>query len=87
MAAKGGNRNLLVLPGDGIGPEVVGEAQRLIEWLDRRGMARFEIAEGPIGGASIDRAPVAPGADAEEILAEAGYDSGEIETFRAEGVI
>ena len=55
MAAKGANRKLLVLPGDGIGPEVVGEAQRLIEWLDRRGMARFEVSEGPIGGASIDR--------------------------------
>ena len=44
----------------------------------------FRLAHG---GASIDRAPVAPGADAEEILAEAGYDSGEIEAFRAEGVI
>ena len=55
MAATGANRNLLVLAGDGIGPEVVGEARRLIEWLDRRGMARFEVADGLIGGASIDQ--------------------------------
>ena len=55
MAVKGANRKLLVLPGDGIGPEVVGQAQRLIEWLERRDMARFDVAEGLIGGASIDR--------------------------------
>ena len=55
MAAKGANRKLLVLPGDGIGPEVMVQAQRLIDWLDRRGMARFEVEHGLIGGASIDR--------------------------------
>ena len=55
MAAKGANRKLLVLPGDGIGPEVMVQAQRLIEWLDRRGIARFEVEEGLIGGVSIDR--------------------------------
>jgi crotonobetainyl-CoA:carnitine CoA-transferase CaiB-like acyl-CoA transferase len=39
------------------------------------------------GGASSDRAPVAPGADAEEILGEAGYDVDEIVAFRTNGVI
>jgi crotonobetainyl-CoA:carnitine CoA-transferase CaiB-like acyl-CoA transferase len=39
------------------------------------------------GGASIDRAPVAPGADAEEILGEAGYSVDEIEAYRTDGVI
>ena len=44
----------------------------------------FRLAHG---GASIDRAPVAPGADAEEILGEAGYDVDEIVAFRTNGVI
>ncbi len=44
----------------------------------------FRLAHG---GASIDRAPVAPGADAEEILGEAGYSSDEIAAFRTDGVI
>jgi 3-isopropylmalate dehydrogenase len=55
MAAQGANHKLLVLPGDGIGPEVMGQTTRLIEWLDRRGMAQFEFEEAAIGGASIDR--------------------------------
>ncbi len=44
----------------------------------------FRLAHG---GASIDRAPVAPGADAEEILGEAGYDVDEIVAFRTNGAI
>jgi 3-isopropylmalate dehydrogenase len=30
---------LLLLPGDGIGPEVMGEVQRLIDWLNKRDRA------------------------------------------------
>lgn len=48
------NKKLLVLPGDGIGPEVVRETRRIIEWMERRRMASFEIAEGLVGGAAID---------------------------------
>ena len=29
---------LLLLPGDGIGPEVMGEVKRLIEWLNAQGI-------------------------------------------------
>ncbi|SVC73304.1 uncharacterized protein METZ01_LOCUS326158, partial [marine metagenome] len=32
----GKNKNLLVLPGDGIGPEVMGEVRRVLDWFDRR---------------------------------------------------
>ena len=32
---------LLLLPGDGIGPEVMGEVKRLIEWLNAQGIAHF----------------------------------------------
>jgi 3-isopropylmalate dehydrogenase len=45
---------LLLLPGDGIGPEVMGEAKRVIAWLEKRGIARFAIEEDPVGGAAYD---------------------------------
>ncbi|MBN9000912.1 MAG: 3-isopropylmalate dehydrogenase, partial [Rhizobiales bacterium] len=45
---------LLLLPGDGIGPEVMGEVKRLIGWLGAQGIAKFETEEGLVGGASYD---------------------------------
>ena len=33
--AKTNSRKLLLLPGDGIGPEVVKEAKKIIEWLNK----------------------------------------------------
>ncbi|HTZ72223.1 MAG TPA: 3-isopropylmalate dehydrogenase [Acetobacteraceae bacterium] len=47
-------RKILVLAGDGIGPEVMREARRLLDWLERRRGIRFEIEEDLVGGASID---------------------------------
>ena len=29
------NKKLLVLPGDGIGPEVMHETLRVVDWMDR----------------------------------------------------
>ncbi len=47
--------HLLVLPGDGIGPEVIAQARRVLDWFaTRRGLA-IEIEDGLIGGASHDR--------------------------------
>jgi 3-isopropylmalate dehydrogenase len=48
------NKRLLVLAGDGIGPEVMREVRRVIDWMARRRMVSFDIAEGLVGGASID---------------------------------
>ena len=48
------NKNLLVLPGDGIGPEVMCEVIRVIEWMDKRRAVNFNITEGKVGGSSID---------------------------------
>ncbi|MBE9606315.1 3-isopropylmalate dehydrogenase [Acetobacteraceae bacterium H6797] len=48
------NKRLLVLPGDGIGPEVMGEVRRVIEWMDRRRHVSFALEEGLVGGAAID---------------------------------
>ncbi len=52
--------NLLLLPGDGIGPEVMAEVKKVAAWLsDRRGL-HFEMEEDLVGGAAIDahRKPV-----------------------------
>jgi len=47
---------LILLPGDGIGPEVMGPA---IQLLDAVAPGEFEYEEHPFGGASIDRHGVA----------------------------
>jgi 3-isopropylmalate dehydrogenase len=48
------NKKLLVLPGDGIGPEVMGEVRRVIDWMDHRRAVSFDLEEDLVGGASID---------------------------------
>ncbi len=48
------NHKLLLLPGDGIGPEVMGEVQRLIDWLNKQGIASFETEQGLVGGSAYD---------------------------------
>ncbi len=48
------NKNLLILPGDGIGPEVMREVRRVIDWMDRRRAVTFDISEGLVGGCAID---------------------------------
>src|SRR5271165_4271930 len=45
---------LLLLPGDGIGPEVMAEVKRLIDWLNAKGIASFETEQGLVGGAAYD---------------------------------
>jgi 3-isopropylmalate dehydrogenase len=48
------NKKLLILPGDGIGPEVMREVRRVIDWMDRRRSVTFQIEEGLVGGAAIE---------------------------------
>ncbi len=48
------NKSLLFLPGDGIGPEVMAEARRVLAWLESDRALGFDIAEGLVGGASYD---------------------------------
>ena len=47
-------RKILLLPGDGIGLEVVGEVKKIIKWFNKKKSLDFEIDEDLIGGASID---------------------------------
>jgi len=46
--------SLLILPGDGIGPEVMAEVRRIIDWFgSKRGIA-FDVGEDLVGGAAYD---------------------------------
>jgi 3-isopropylmalate dehydrogenase len=48
-------RKILLLPGDGIGPEVIKEVRKILEWLNKNKSLDFEIDEGLIGGISYDK--------------------------------
>ncbi len=48
------NAHIALLPGDGIGPEVIGEARRTLEALAAQSGHRFTFEERPIGGRAID---------------------------------
>lgn len=48
-------RHILILPGDGIGPEVMAEVERLISWFNARSTTKFETSHDLIGGTSYDR--------------------------------
>ena len=48
-------RKILLLPGDGIGPEVVTEVKKIIEWLNKNKSLDFDIEEGLVGGAAYDK--------------------------------
>ncbi len=45
---------IAVLPGDGIGPEIVAEAVKVLRAVERRFGHRFEMKEYPVGGAAYD---------------------------------
>jgi len=46
--------NLLLLPGDGIGPEIMTEVKKVISWFNARGGDTFETDEGLVGGCAYD---------------------------------
>ncbi len=49
------NKTLLILSGDGIGPEVMTEVRRLIYRMGKARAVEFEEQDGLVGGCSIDR--------------------------------
>ena len=49
------NKTILLLPGDGIGPEVTRQAARIIDWFNKKRVASFAVSEGLVGGAAIDK--------------------------------
>ncbi len=48
------NPSLLILPGDGIGPEVMTQVRRVIEWYGAKRDLSFDISEDLVGGAAYD---------------------------------
>lgn len=48
------SKNVLILPGDGIGPEIVTEARRVLELVNAQDNLGLEITEALVGGAAID---------------------------------
>jgi 3-isopropylmalate dehydrogenase len=49
------NRKILSLPGDGIGPEVMRQVNRVAEYFDKKRIASFDITEDLVGGAAFDK--------------------------------
>ncbi|HHI82303.1 MAG TPA: 3-isopropylmalate dehydrogenase [Rhizobiales bacterium] len=64
-------KKLFLLPGDGIGVEVMAEVERLVDWFNERGIASFETEKGLVGGCAYDAHGEAI-SDADMALAEAG---------------
>ncbi|MBO6758236.1 MAG: 3-isopropylmalate dehydrogenase [Roseibium sp.] len=50
MAAQ----KLLLLPGDGIGPEIMAEVKKVIAWFNEKGGTGFSTDEGLVGGSAYD---------------------------------
>src|SRR5258705_2858663 len=47
--------SLLLLPGDGIGVEVMAEVERVVSFFNTKGKAEFKTSTGLVGGAAIDK--------------------------------
>ncbi len=49
------SHKLLLLPGDGIGPEVMAEVEKGVALLNKKGKAQFTTKTGLVGGDAIDK--------------------------------
>ncbi|MCF6305862.1 MAG: 3-isopropylmalate dehydrogenase [Rhodobacteraceae bacterium] len=48
------NPSILILPGDGIGPEVMAEVRKVIGWFGKNRDLNFDLSEDLVGGAAYD---------------------------------
>jgi 3-isopropylmalate dehydrogenase len=48
------NPSLLILAGDGIGPEVMAEVRKIIDWFGAKRGVSFDVSEGLVGGCAYD---------------------------------
>jgi len=64
---------LLLLPGDGIGPEVIAEVRNVAAWMNAHGNFHLELQERPFGGASYDLcgSPLSAEAEATALASDA----------------
>ncbi|MDI6637723.1 MAG: 3-isopropylmalate dehydrogenase [Bacillota bacterium] len=63
---------IALLPGDGVGPEVIREARKVLLAVGKRYSRRFAFTEGLIGGAAIDAAGTPLPEDTLEICRKSG---------------
>src|SRR5262245_33851525 len=49
------NKNLLILAGDGIGPEVMRQVRRVVDWFAKKRAVAFDVSEGLVGGCALDK--------------------------------
>ena len=49
------NPSLLILAGDGIGPEVMAEVKKIIGWMGTRRGVTFDVSEDLVGGCAYDK--------------------------------
>ena len=49
------SKQILILPGDGIGPEIMAEAVKVLELANSKYSLGFELSHDVIGGAAIDK--------------------------------
>ena len=47
--------SLLILPGDGIGPEVMAEVRKIIDWYGAKRDMPFDVSEDLVGGSAYDK--------------------------------
>ena len=48
-------KNILLIPGDGIGPEVVSQVQKIIEFFNNNSDKKFNLDEALLGGIAFDK--------------------------------
>ena len=48
------NPSILILPGDGIGPEVMKEVRKVIDWYGTNLSLAFDVSEDLVGGVAYD---------------------------------
>ena len=46
--------SLLILPGDGIGPEVMAEVVKVIDWFQANHGLKFDVSHDLVGGSAYD---------------------------------
>ncbi|NCQ24042.1 MAG: 3-isopropylmalate dehydrogenase [Rhodobacteraceae bacterium CG17_big_fil_post_rev_8_21_14_2_50_63_15] len=49
------NPSILILAGDGIGPEVMAEVSKIIDWFGAKRGVSFDVSEDLVGGCAYDR--------------------------------
>jgi 3-isopropylmalate dehydrogenase len=48
------NPSIMLLPGDGIGPEIMAEVRRVMAWVEEVQGVTFDVSEGLVGGCAYD---------------------------------